>query len=511
MKKIIEFFINRSLLVNLLSVIVIIIGVLSVMALKKAIFPSVNFDIIVIQTSYPGTTPEDVEKLVTIALEREIKSVDGIEELNAMSMEGQSILFLKLDPDYDSDEVLTDVKDAVGSVNDLPDEAKIPRVTMRKTTQRSILRIALTGENERAVRTLAKDLRDQIEQIPRIAKVELEGYRKEEIVIEISPKKLDQYQITVNEVVRAIKGRNMNLPGGKIETPTEEILIRTRGEFKDVEDIKNVVIRSNNTGANIKIFQVANVRLSLNKSSVFHRAQKSNAIYLNVKKKFTSDIIKTTNQVKKKLNKFFSLKKDSGVSYIIVDERAFFVERRLGVLTSNGLFGLALVIGVLLLFLNLRVSLVTALGAPIAFLTAFAVMDVMGISINLISMFGLILVLGMLVDDAIIVAEHFYQYIEDGLPPRQAAITAAHETMWPVTATIVTTMLAFGSLFFMGGIMGKFLWPVPAVVIICLAASWFECFFILPSHLADFVKSRGSLAKKRRWYDPCRDFYTRVT
>ena len=137
-------------------------------------------------------------------------------------------------------------------------------------------------------------------------------------------------------------------------------------------------------------------------------------------------------------------------------------------------------------------------------------MDAIGISIDLISMFGLILVLGMLVDDAIIVAEHFYQHVEKGIPPREAAIRAAHETIQPVTATIVTTILAFGSIFFMGGIMGKFLWPVPAVVIICLVASWLECFFILPSHLADFVKPNKSLEVKRRWYDPLRDIYMKV-
>ena len=510
MKKAIEFFVNRSLLVNLVSVLVLVVGVLSTITLKKDTFPSVDFDVIIINTIYPGTTPEDIEKFVTIELERKLKEVDGIEELNALSLEGKSILSLKIDPDYDGDEVLTDVKDAVDSVTDLPEEVETPIVRMLKNTHRSILRVALTGPDEIATRRMAKDLRDEIEFVPGVAKIELSGFRAEEIVVEVFLEKLNEYQITVDEVVQAIRGRNMSLSGGVLKTGTEELLIRTKGEFKDLSDIKNVVIRSNNTGLNVKVSQIGKVSRGLNTSSVLHRAQNDNAIYLNVKKKYSADVIKVTDRVKQTLEKFFSSRKNGDVSYIIVDELAYYVKRRLGILTSNGLLGLFLVVGVLLLFLNFRVSAVTALGAPIAFLTAFALMDVAGISINLISMFGLILVLGMLVDDAIIVAEHFYQHVEEGVPPKQAAIIAANETVRPVTATILTTILAFGSIFFMGGIMGKFLWPVPAVVIICLIASWLECFFVLPSHLADFVKPEKPSQKKRRWYEPLRETYMKV-
>ncbi|MCY4643804.1 MAG: efflux RND transporter permease subunit, partial [Bacteriovoracales bacterium] len=246
MKSLIEFFINRSLLVNLISVIVLVVGILSAFTLKKDTFPEVDFDVITVSTIYPGTVPEDVEKLVTIELERKVKEVDGIEELNAMSLEGRSILFLKIDPDYEAQEVLADIKDAVDSVNDLPEAAKSPVVTMRKNTQRSILRIALMGKNEIERRKVAKDLRDQIELISGVAKVDLSGYRKEEIVVEIFPKKLNHYQVTVDEVAQAIKGRNMNLSGGKLETESAEFLIRTKGEFENIDDIKNVVVRSNN-------------------------------------------------------------------------------------------------------------------------------------------------------------------------------------------------------------------------------------------------------------------------
>ena len=309
MKKLIEFFVNHSLLVNLISVIVIIVGTLSVISLKKDVFPNVNFDMVSIMAPYPGSTPEDVEKLVTIELERELKAVDGITELNAISVEGMSMLFVKLDPDSDKTVVLADIKDAVDNVTGFPEEVETPVIKMARH-RRSILRVALTGEDEGKLREMAKSLRDQVERVSGVAKVEFRGYRREEIVIEVFPEKLKYYQLTVDEVARAVKGRNMNLSGGKLETSTAEFLIRTRGEFKNVEDVANVVIRSNNTGANVKITQVGKVSRALSSSSVFHRAQGKNAIYLNVKKKLTADVIKTTDRVKKVINDFFLKNKD---------------------------------------------------------------------------------------------------------------------------------------------------------------------------------------------------------
>lgn len=510
MKKIIEFFIERSLLVNLLSVIIVIVGILSAVMLKKDTFPEVDFDMVFVNTYYPGSTPEDVEKLITIELERKVKEVDGIEELNALSFEGRSILTLKVDPDYDGDQVLQDVKDAVDNADGLPEDATIPSVNKAKNTQRSILKVAITGANEILSRKTAKELRDELERIKGVAKVEMNGYREEEILIEVDPKRLNRYQLTFDELAEAVKARNLNLPGGKLESESVEFLIRTKGEFESIEDIKNVVVRSNNTGANVRVGQIADVKRVLNSSSIIQRAQKENAIYLNIRKKFTSDLVRVTEKAKETVETFYKDLSNPDVGYFYIDDQSFYVKRRLGVLSGNGIFGLILVFATLLFFLNFRISVITSLGAPIAFLTAFMFMDALGLSLNLISMFGLILVLGMLVDDSIIVSEAFYQYLEKGMKPKEAAIRSAVDTVKPVTATIITTMLAFGSIFFMGGIMGKFLWPVPAVVIICLIASWFECFFVLPSHLADFVKIAPHKRNKKKWYEPLRDKYTNI-
>ena len=510
MNKLITYFIERSLLVNLLSFIILVGGVISAFSLKKDVFPNVNFEVIFISTVYPGSSPEDVEKLLSIEIERALKGVNGIKELNAISLESRSMVFVKVDPDYNMETVLTDVKGAIDNNAIFPDEVDSPSIKMLTSSEKSILKIALTGDDELKMREVSKDLRDQLENLKGVSRVDIDGYRQQQILVEVFPEKLNYYQITVDEIIRSIKESNLNLSAGKIETPTEDILIQTRGEFQGIDDIKKTVIRSNTTGSQVTISQVANVQWILNSSSVFQRIKGKRSIFLDVKKKITADVIQTSDSVKKILNEYFSKKENKDTGFVIVDELAHYVKRRLSVLTSNGLFGLLLVIGALMLFLNFRVSLITTFGAPLAFLTSFIIMESFGISFNLISMFGLILVLGMLVDDAIIVAENFYQHIEKGVEPREAAAIAAKETILPVTATILTTMIAFGSLFFMGGIMGKFLWLVPAVVIICLLASWLECFLILPSHLADFGKGRKPFKQKHRWYDSLKNLYKKA-
>ena len=510
MKRLIEFFINRSLLVNVLSVIILILGVLSALKLKRDTFPEVDFDVISIFTTYPGSTPEDVEKIITIEIERSLQGVDGIKELNSISLEGRSMIFIKVDPDYNDDKVLTDTKDAMDTISNFPTEVETPTVKKLNSAHRSIISVALLGDDEYTKRKMAKKLRDKIESIPGVARVGFSGYSKEQIVVEVFLEKLNYYQITIDEVIQAIKSRNINLSGGTIKMPENDFLIQTTGEFKNIKDIEKVVIRSNQTGSHVTVSQVGKVYRALNSNYVYQRTGKKPSILLNVRKKRTADAIKVTEKAKKVIEDFFSQRKNTEIDYVIVNEMAYYIKRRLGVLTSNGLFGMCFVLIVLMLFLNVRVSLVTSLGAPLSFLTAFFIMDCLGISFDLISMFGLILVLGMLVDDAIIVSEYFYQYIEKGMEPKKAAATAAYNTILPVTATIITTMLAFGSLFFMGGIMGKFLWPVPAVVIICLAASWLECFFILPSHLADFTKPQITHKKKLPWYTPLQKIYEKV-
>ncbi|MFZ9001296.1 MAG: efflux RND transporter permease subunit [Bacteriovoracaceae bacterium] len=513
MKKLIEFFVERSLLVNLLTAIILFVGGLSLYNLQREMFPNVDFDVITITTVYPGTSAEDVEKLITLNIERELKGVDGIKEMNAMSLEGTSIIYLNIDPDVILEDVLEDVKNAVDVVDDLPEDAEIPRVVSMTNKNRSTIKIPLIGEDYNQLRLVSRKLRDHLESLNGVSRVNLEGYHKDEIRVEVNQDKLNLFQITVGEVYEAIRQNNISLSAGKIKDPKGDIIVRTTSEFQTTQDIKDVVIRSNSTGQNVRVGQLANVIKVPEEATILERSNGQRAIFLDVFIKKSSDIIRLTKEIKEATKDFFESPKNStvGVNYRFTDDLSYYVKRRLDILSSSGLTGIVLVFLCLLVFLNLGTSVVTSLGAPIAFMIAFIAMDFLGISVNLISMFALIMVLGMLVDDSIIVAEHFFHHIEEKKPPLEAARLAAIATVKPVLATVITTMIAFSSLFFMGGIMGKFLWPIPAVAIICLLGSLLECFFILPSHLSDFaMASRHKKEREHRWYNKFVQWYGKV-
>ena len=500
MNTIIKFFVDRPVIVNLLTVVVLLAGIVSMVTLRKEMFPPVEFDVILITSSYPGTSSEDVEKLVTISIERKLKGVEGIKSLNALSAEGRSIIYLEVNPDAKLAKVVDDVKSAVDTVDDLPEDATIPVVTSLTNNQRAVINIPLFGAEEDVLNNAAKKLRDRLERIPQIAIVNLQGYRPDEIKVTVDPKKLAFHEITIDEVHKAIKERNFNLTAGMIESDSGDIMVRTLGEFNSLEEIKSLTLRSNTSGSRVTVSQVANVVREPQEGAVLQRTNGERAVFLEVKIKEKSDIIDSVEKIKLETDDFFKTPAYSGIKFRYADDLSYWVNRRLNVLKDNALMGMVLVFGCLMLFLNFRTSFVTSMGAPIAFMFSFIVMDAMGMTINLISMFGLILVLGMLVDDSIIVAEQFYQKREKGLSGRDAAFAAASETVLPVIGTVTTTIVAFGSLFFMGGIMGKFLWAVPAVVMICLAGSLFECFVMLPSHLAEFC-SKGEAERHGRWYD----------
>lgn len=506
MKKIIDYFVDNSVIVNLLTILILIIGTMSLFALNKETFPNVDFNFITVRTTYQGAAAEDVEKLVSMEIERELKEVDGIDELNSMSAEGTSIITLKIDPEVDTNKVLQDVRNALGDIAQyVPSEVDTPVITQSNPMQRGLIHFAILGDDEYTMRENAKYVRDVFERLPGIADVELNGYRDEVFDIQVDLEKMRAYDLTLSQVLNAIKDRQVNITAGNLKYPDREKLIRTLKENETVASLEEIVVLANDAGNTVLVKDVAQVARVLKDKTREDRADGDFAIFLIVTAKASADVLDTTKSLKDKIKQ---LSKDRGFRYKVFADMSYYVERRLKVLTSNGLQGIALVVVCLVLFMNLRVSLITALGAPFAFLVSFSLMDSMDITVNLISMFGLILVLGMLVDDSIIVAEQFYQYLEKGMKPKEAAKKAALDTLAPVTSTVLTTMVAFASLFFMGGIMGKFMWSVPAVVIICLFASWVECFIILPGHLADFA-AKVKKAEKTRWYKPIQNAYGR--
>ena len=514
-----RFSVNNSLFVNLISFIIIVIGLIIVVGINREVFPNVAFDIVTVTTTYPGATPEDVEKLITVPIEKELQEVDGVKEINSSSAVSTSLIYVKIDPDEpDKQKVVRDVQSAVDRVQDLPEDIyEDPVVTEITSKQYPIIEVSLSGDMpERKLQEYADALEDEIEDIKGVARAKRSGYRDREIQVLVDHEKLREYYVSIDEIEEALSGRNVSIPAGKLDTETTEYSIRTTGEFSEADEVGEVIIRANDAGNWLKVKDVAEVVDTFKDEEVINKTLGTRSINLIVMKKESGDAIYIVARVREVCSEFLK-KVPEGLKISFVNDYAFYANRRLRVLRNNAWFGMLLVIGIMLVFLQRRIAFLTVLGIPIAFFTTFIVMDIMGITVNLISMFGLVIVLGMLVDDGIIVAENVYRYMEEGMSSREAAVKGTEEVMGAVCAAVFTTMAAFSPLLFMTGLIGKFIRNIPTVVIIALLASLAEALIILPSHLADFVKikldEKGKpigLSKDMPWFKNLIAFYTRV-
>jgi len=504
MKRIVAFFAERDLIVNLISIALIISGLLYLTTANKEAFPPIEYPYVICTTAYAGSTAEDIEKHITKPIEDELREVDGIEELYSNSIESASIVIMKLDPDLGDkkSEVIKDIKDAIDAVTDLPKESERPVTKEIKMSLISVLTISISNAqgiksdlDELELRKVVKNLEDRIIDIPGVAKVTKTGYREREMMVEVNPYKLANLHVGLNDITMALAQKNVNFPGGTVQYKNEDVLVRTMGEITSAKDIGNILIRANDLGYEVRIKDVAVVKDTFEDETVLNKFLGKKAITLNVLKKENADIIKTVNLVQKDI-KVYEKTIDKKYKIHNATTLSKFVKRRLDVLVNNGIVGLVLVIAVLFLTLGWRISIVTALGIPLAFSGAFIWMGLQNVTINLMSMFGLIMVLGMVVDDAIVVAENVYRHLEEGEPVREAVINGTSEVITPVLGTILTTIAAFAPLMFMKGVMGQFVWTLPAVVSVALIASWVESMFILPSHIMEIEKRRKSSVAK---------------
>ncbi|MDP8297182.1 MAG: efflux RND transporter permease subunit [Candidatus Orphnella occulta] len=514
-----KFSVNQSLFINLVSAMLIIIGLLVMFGMNREVFPNVSFDMVSINTVYPGATPIDIEKLITVPIEKELKEVDGIDEISSSSALGASYITVEIDPDEgDKKKVVNDIKDAVDRVKDLPrDIYEDPITTEIDSKQYAIIEVSLSGNmDESKLRYYADALEDMLEDISGVAKATKSGYRDREVQIHLDPDKLRDLYVSFDEIEEALATRNVSIPAGEFNTEVTEYSVRTTGEFTTVSEVEDIIIRANDAGHWLRIKDIAVVKDSFKKEDIIYKTFGDRSINLLITKKESGDALSIVDTIKIKCDEFLKNCPDSlKISY--VNDYSYFARRRLNVLGNNGWISFLIVIAIMMLFLQYRVAIVTIMGIPIAFLATFIIMSAMGITINLMSMFGLIIVLGMLVDDGIIVAENAYRYMEKGFSPREAAIKGTEDVMGAVVAAVFTTIAAFSPLLFMTGIIGKFIRNIPTVLIIALIASLGEALIILPSHLSDFVKVKigtdgkpQGLKKEMPWFKKLVSAYTKI-
>lgn len=501
-----EFFLKKKVLANLITVFIVAAGIVSLLHIKRATYPNVEFDILKIATTYPGASAEDVEINVTKKIEDEIMQVSDIDKVLSNSLENLSLIYVWVDSDSDDkDQVKDEIRRAVDRVGDFPEEVDTkPQIQELKSSNVAVIELAISGDvAEEVLRKIAKDFEDKIREIKGVSSVEKVGYRKKEVKILADTDALEKNYISINDLIAAIQNRNIRESGGDLKSFSDEKKIVTFAEFLNPLDVKDVIIRKNFDGHQIKLSEVTDIDNSYEDHDVVPRTNQKTSINLLIRQQSNSDIIDISEAIKDFVDQGKATL-PPGVDVSVVIDYSHYTKNLLKIVQNNAIFGFILVLACLFIFLNRYVAFWTAVGVPVSFLGAILLFPLFHIDINFISLITLVLVLGMLVDDAIVVAENISRYREEGMPSYQAALLGVKEVFWPVTATIVTTIVAFLSISFMTGITGKFIQEIPIVVILALGISLAESVLILPSHIAGSPLKKG---KTRGWFDRLKERY----
>ncbi|MBD3393796.1 MAG: AcrB/AcrD/AcrF family protein [Chitinivibrionales bacterium] len=482
MKGIIRHFIVYPVWANTLMIAVVLAGVVFMGRIKRSFFPEVETNLIIVNFVYPGTSPEEIEESLILKAENNLKGIAGIDRTTSQSSENSGSVTVEVMDNYDVDEVYDDVKNAIDRITPYPAGAEKPVIRVPKIRTRAVT-VALYGNADLwALKERAEQFRDDLLAIDGISQVSLEGIPGREIAITVSEDDLRRYGLTFNEIGAAIRGANVDISGGSIKTHDERLLIRAYGRRDFAHEIQSLVLRTAPDGTVIRIGDVARVREQWEDTPDATYLNGKRAVMVNVDKTIEEDIVRVAREVTSYVGEFAA--KHPEISIEVIADRSEHLKERINLLARNGLFGFVLVVLVLGMFLNSRLSFWVAVGIPISFAGMFVVAYLWGITINVISLMGMIIVVGILVDDAIVVAESIYQKHEEGLPPMRAAIDGLFEVIAPVFTAVSTTIIAFLPFFFFLGTMGKVIYQLAVVVISALAFSLIESIFILPAHLA---------------------------
>ncbi len=482
MKAVGKWSVDNRVTVNLIMVFIIVAGLYIALNMRREIFPQFSLDMISIQVTFPGASPEEVEEGICIKIEEQLKSLEDVKNMYSDAYEGHGSVVLELKTGTDIREKLDDVKTQIDLIDSFPEEAEDPVVTEIKRNDPTCY-LAIYGDvDEKVLRDTAEKIRDDLVEKETISLAALGGVREYEISVEVSEKSLREYNLSFDQVAATVKTGSLDLPGGKIKTKGGEFLVRAKGKLYTGEEFAQLPVVTRPDGTIIRLSDVATVKDGFEDIDHKTRFKGKPAALVIVSRTDTQDTITISKEVKKYL-RTRNETLPQGVSLERWFDMAPMVQDRIDLLLKNGAQGIILVFIVLALFLNLGLSFWVAVGIPISFMGAFIVLDFFGASINMLSMFAFIMTLGILVDDAIIVGENVYTHYKQGKSPRDAVIDSVAEIGSPVVMAITTTMVAFAPIMFISGIMGKFIFILPQAVICILAISLVEAFIILPAHL----------------------------
>ena len=482
MKALGKWSVEHRVAVNLIMVFIIVAGLYTVLNMKRELFPQFSLDMINIGVTFPGASPEEVEEGICIKIEEKLKSLEDVKTMYSTALEGYGSATLELAAGTQISEKLDEIRTLIDQIDSFPDQAEDPVVIEIKNNEPAIY-VAIYGDvDEKVLRDTAEKIRDDLVETDNISLANLIGVRNYEISVEVSEKNLRRFNLSFDQVAMAVKTGSLDLPGGKIKTKGGEFLVRAKGKLYTGEEFERIPVLTKEDGTTIKLSDVATIIDGFEDTDIKARFNGKPAALVVVRRTDSQDIIAISKTVKD----YIKTHKDSlpnGITLGYWVDMADMVQGRIDLLLKNGLQGILLVFIVLALFLDLGLAFWVSSGIPISFMGAFLVLNYFGASINMLSLFGFIMTLGILVDDAIIVGENVYTHYKMGKSAKTAVIDSIAQIGAPVVMAVTTTIVAFTPLMHITGIMGKFIFIMPQAVICILAFSLVEAFVILPAHL----------------------------
>ena len=481
---------------NLLMVFILIAGLVASNNLVQEVLPEVSLDQVEVSVRYPGATPEEVEESIILKIEEQIEGVDGLKEIRSTAAQGYGSVVAQVESGEDLDRVLDDVKAQV-DLQTFPAEAERPEV--RELTNRHyVIRLVVHGNApERTLKELAHRIEDELAALPPVSYVRTTGVRDYEVSIEIPLQQLRALSLTLSDVSNAVRRSSLDLSAGSIETRDEEVRIRTAGQSYVQQDFEDIIILSRADGTVVKLGDIAEVRDGFSEMDLITRYGGERAAYVEVFRTADEKVFDIVDAVTNHVDNAVAPSLPAGLEISIWYNYAELLQDRLGLLVKNGLLGLALVLIALTFFLEIRLAFWVAVGIAVSFVGTIAVMAVLGVSINLVSLFAFILAVGIVVDDAIVVGENIYSQRESGARPIVASIRGTRRITKPVVFAVMTTVVAFCPLFLIPGPIGNMVGPLPIIVISVLVFSLVESLLILPNHLSHLPANSGHSAGRR--------------
>jgi len=483
MKKIITYFIKYPVSVNVLLLAFVIFGFFGARSLKSSFFPLVPPNLIFVQIVYPGASPFEIEEGVVTKIEENLRGIVGVERITSVSNENTANIQVETYKEYDIDVILQDVKNAVERVPSFPLGMEPPVVFKREAIQEAIsMTVSGDGVPLKVIKQKAYEVEDELRRIDGITQIEVSGFPDEEIEIAVSEKDLRSYEITIEDIRRAVAGANILTTGGNIKTSSEDYLIRTRNKAYHADEMDLIPVKTDASGRIIRLRDVATISDQWSETPEKTFFEGAEAVTIRVSSTNNEDLIAACNNVLDYVESYNE--ENQGLELNVTRNSSILLIQRTELLAENGIIGILLVLLLLSLFLKPRLAFWVAVGLPVAFFGMFILAGSFNVTINVLSLFAMIIVIGILVDDGIVIAENIYHHYEKGKSPIRAAIDGTLEVVPPIISAILTTIIAFGTFWYIDGRVGSFFGEVSTVVALTLSISLIEALIILPSHLA---------------------------